>query len=106
MQWREPCVSVLDQVNTVNASAVVASYLTGNSAFVKAVEKLLQSVDLIIQGMFTLTRQGLVEILRGVENCRRIPLGVDGLLMEDAEQFGQTLAAQEVIQRGKMRHLR
>ena len=64
---REPCVSVvMDQVRTVNASAGVASYLTGNSAVAKAVEKLLQLVDFIIQVMFT-----LIETARACGNLTR-----------------------------------
>ena len=76
------CVSmVVDQVGQVwNAAAGVASYVTGNAAIAKAVEKLLQLVDFFIHVIFTdQDCAGLVEILRGVENCRRIHLGCHGL---------------------------
>ena len=48
---------VMDQVGQVlNADAGVASCLTGNAVIAKAVEKLLQLVDLIIQVIFTLIK--------------------------------------------------
>ena len=56
------CVSVVvDQVGQVwNAAAGVASFVTGNAAIAKAVEKLLQLVDFFIQVIFT-----LIETVRG-----------------------------------------
>ena len=94
------CVSVvMDQVGQVlNAAAGVASYLTGNAAIAKAVEKLLQLVDFSIQVIFT-----LIKTARGLWKSYKESKTVAGFLsvfmafvMENAAQFDQTLARSRI----------
>ena len=90
------CVSVVvDQVGQVcNAAAGVASYVTGNAAIAKAVEKLLQLVDFFIQVIFTLikTVQALWKSYMESKTVAGFISMIMAFVIEKDEQFGQAIS--------------
>jgi len=85
----------MDQVwGVLNAVAGVASYLTGNAAIAMVAEKLLQFVDFIIEVIFTLikTARGLWKSYKQSETVAGFLSVFMAFVMENAEQFGQTLS--------------